>query len=231
MQLNEKKFFHKEGSPKIFLHQGDLPNDISFLDPHFKGAVAIDTEAMGLRTNRDRLCLVQLSEGNGVCHLVQLKLDSHLNKSKKTPLFKAPNLKKVLENRNILKIFHFARFDVAALNYYLGAAIRPLFCTKIASKLSRTFTDKHSLKELCKSLLKIDIAKEEGMSDWGAETLTPAQLTYAATDVLYLHALKEILEELLRREGRLEMAQACFSFIPTLAKLDYQGFGEDVLKY
>lgn len=231
MALNEKKFFHKEGSPKIILHKGDLSQDVSFLDPAFKGAIAVDTEAMGLRTGRDRLCLVQISEGNGTCHLVQFSPDHQVGKTRKQLLFKAPNLKRVLENRNILKIFHFARFDVATLYCYLGATVRPLFCTKIASKLTRTFTDRHGLKDLCKTYLKIDISKEEQTSDWGAESLTQSQLTYAATDVLYLHALKEELEELLRREDRLEIAQACFSFLTTLAKLDCQGFGDDVLKY
>lgn len=227
VNLNKKSGFCTSGKPKIYLHQGDLPEDVSFLNPNFKGAVAIDTEAMGLKVGRDRLCLVQLSQGDGICHLVQIKAEYSKEKSER-----APRLKKLLENQSVLKIFHFARFDIAGLKCYLDVEIYPIFCTKIASKLSRTFTDKHSLKELCKNLLKVDISKEEGMSDWGADVLTPEQLTYAATDVLYLHALKERLEVLLKREGRYEIAQSFFSFLPTLSELDYKGFnGEDILRH
>ncbi len=210
---------------KIYLHQNDLPNDLPFLSENFKGEVAVDTEAMGLETQRDRLCLIQISTGNGDCHLVQF---SPQNLSS----VKVPNLKKLFENPNVLKIFHFARFDVTIVKKYLDITIQPLFCTKIASKLVRTYTDRHGLKDLCKFFLNHEISKEQQTSDWGSLVLTQEQLSYAATDVLYLHQLKEALTLLLIREGRLEMAQGCFSFLPTLASLAAQGFNVDeIIKY
>ena len=191
---------------QICHHYRDLPDDVQF-----QNSVAIDTETMGLHLHRDRLCLVQLSQGDGVCHLVQLNQDR---------LYEAPNLKKVLTNPDVLKIFHFARFDVAALYQYLKVLTQPIYCTKIASKLVRTFTDRHGLRDLCKDLLLLDISKEQQTSDWGQETLNSEQLKYAATDVLHLHKLKEILDQKLERENRKKFAQACFDFLPTCAQLD-----------
>lgn len=191
---------------KICHHHHDLPDDVQF-----HTSVAIDTETMGLQLHRDRLCLVQLSQGDGVCHVVQMNQNR---------LFQAPNLKKILTNPEILKIFHFARFDVAALYQYLKVLTQPIYCTKIASKLVRTFGDRHGLGDLCKELLSIDISKEQQMSDWGHEFLSQEQLKYAATDVLHLHKLKEILDQRLEREDRQVIARACFDFIPTCAKLD-----------
>ncbi len=191
---------------KLHLHKNDLPDDV-----HLGKLVAIDTEAMGLRPHRDRLCLVQLSAGDGICHLVHFpdkKYDA------------ARNLKRLLEDQSVTKLFHFARFDVMILFHALGVMATPLYCTKIASKLIRTFTDRHSLKDLCKELLKVDISKQEQTSDWGAQDLTPDQLRYAATDVLHLHTLKTKLDELLLRENQTDLAQACFSFLPSRAKLD-----------
>ncbi len=202
---------------QIYLHQNDLPSDLNFLSENFKGEVAVDTEAMGLRTERDRLCLIQISEGNGDCHLVQFS-------SENLSSLKIPNLKKLFENPKVLKIFHFARFDVAIIKRYLNITVEPLFCTKIASKLVRTYTDRHGLKDLCKFFLNIDISKEQQCSDWGKSVLTQEQLSYAALDVLYLHKLKEALTLLLIREGRMELAKGCFAFLPTLATLDAQGF-------
>ena len=187
-------------------HYQDLPADIQF-----QGSVAIDTETMGLQLHRDRLCVVQLSQGDGICHVVQLNQDR---------LYQSPNLKKVLTDPNLVKIFHFARFDVAALYQYLNVTTAPIYCTKIASKLVRTFTDRHGLRDLCKDLLSIDISKEQQLSDWGHPDLTPEQLKYAATDVLHLHQLKKILDERLERENRQDLAKACFDFLPTCAKLD-----------
>lgn len=194
--------------PKIHLYKGDLPDHLEF-----QKSVAIDTEAMGLRPARDRLCLVQLSTGDGVCHLVQFDRS-----------YEAPNLKKLLTNPQILKIFHYARFDVAILSYYLGINIDNIYCTKIASKLSRTFTDRHSLRDLCRDLLNVDISKEQQTSDWGASTLKTEQQEYAATDVLYLHNLKEKLDLLLEREMRTEIATQCFKFLPTCTTLDLLGY-------
>jgi len=191
---------------KIHLHQNDLPNDLDL-----STLVAIDTEAMGLKPHRDRLCLVQLSAGDGNCHLIHFPHKHYED---------AQNLKRLLANPKVTKLFHFARFDVAILFHSLSVMAAPLYCTKIASKLTRTFTEKHNLKDLCKELLKIEISKQEQTSDWGAQNLTSEQLHYAATDVLHLHALKEKLDELLVRESRLDLAQTCFSFIPTRAKLD-----------
>jgi ribonuclease D len=193
------------------LHIGDLPAGIDF-----GSSVAIDTETMGLNPHRDRLCLVQLSAGDGNAHMVQLRGDDYA----------APNLKALLRNPQCLKIFHFARFDVAVLKHYLGVDTAPLYCTKIASKLVRTFTDRHGLKELVKELLGIDLSKQQQSSDWGAADLTAEQLNYAASDVLHLHALKRRLDEMLAREGRTELAQACFRFLPARAELDLLGWPE-----
>lgn len=197
---------------KIELHKADLPSDVKL-----GNLVAVDTEAMGLRHHRDRLCLVQLSSGDGVCHLVQI--------DRQDPL-KAKNLMALLANPSVTKIFHFARFDVAALYKTFGIVTAPLYCTKIASKLVRTYADRHGLKDICKELLGIEISKQEQLSDWGSEVLRDHQLQYAATDVLHLHKLKEKFDALLAREGRSEMARACFEFIPYRALLDLDA-GED----
>lgn len=194
------------------LHIGDLPSSLEF-----GSSVAVDTETMGLNPHRDRLCLIQISNGDGDCHLVQMLSPNNYN---------APNLSAMLSNPNILKIFHFARFDVAMLQKYLGITCTPNYCTKIASKLVRTFTDKHGYKDLCKDLLGIDISKQQQTSDWGSLELTPEQIAYAATDVLYLHKIKGILDERLAREGRLELAEACFSFIPHRTQLDLNGWDD-----
>jgi len=195
----------------IHLHTGDLPAGLD-LGP----VVAIDTETMGLQPHRDRLCLVQLSAGDGHCHLVQFPRGP----------FRAPNLSALLTDPAVLKLFHFARFDVAALRQALGAVCQPVYCTKIAARLTRTYTDKHGLKELCKDLLGIDISKTQQTSDWGAETLTREQMEYAASDVLHLHALKAKLDVLLAREERHAIAEACFRFLPTRAELDLMGWHE-----
>jgi ribonuclease D len=195
----------------IRLHRGDLPADLN-LGP----VVAVDTETMGLNPFRDRLCLVQLSGGDGNCELV--KIAAH------APA--APNLKRLLEDPKVLKLFHFARFDIGMLKHWLGIDCRPLYCTKIASRLVRTFTDRHGLKDLCKDLLGIDVSKQQQSSDWGAEELTPEQLRYAAGDVLHLHALKAKLDEMLEREGRRALAEACFSFLPVRGTLDLGGWAE-----
>ena len=193
------------------LHKGDLPDGLN-LGP----LVAIDCETMGLNFNRDRLCLVQLSSGNGVAHMVQIEVEQN----------SAPNLCKLLGNEEILKIFHFGRFDIAALLNAFGVLTRPVYCTKIASKLVRTYTDRHGLKNLLQELLDTDISKQQQSSDWGAAALTDAQLEYAASDVLYLHKLKDELDLRLQREGRLDLAKSCFDFLPTRAKLDLSGWPE-----
>ena len=195
---------------KIILHQNDLPADIEL-----GKCVAVDTETLGLNVHRDALCLVQLSAGDGTCHLVKFDL--------KKP-YKAKNLAALLEDKAILKIFHYARFDVATLNHYLNVNVANIYCTKIASKLSRTYTDKHGLKDLCGSMLDIEISKEVRTSNWSADVLTEAQQAYAATDVLYLHELKDQLDSLLKSTGRLAIAQHCFDFIPTLVSLDLMGW-------
>ncbi|MCZ4281541.1 ribonuclease D [Kiloniella laminariae] len=195
----------------IHLHQTDLPDGVDF-----GGSVAVDSETMGLNLSRDRLCLVQLSAGDGVCHLVQFK-DGN---------YDAPNLRALFTNRDVTKIFHFARFDLAAIERYLGVTCNPVYCTKIASKLIRTYTDRHGLKELCRELLGVDISKQQQSSDWGSPDLSQDQLNYAASDVLYLHKMVEILDQRLAREGRLEMARACFEFLPWRAKLDLAGWPE-----
>ncbi|WP_085907481.1 ribonuclease D [Kiloniella majae] len=196
---------------KIHLHQTDLPDGIDF-----GTSVAVDSETMGLNLSRDRLCLIQLSAGNGVCHLVQFK-DGN---------FDAPNLRALFTNQDVTKIFHFARFDLAAIERYLGVTCNPVYCTKIASKLIRTYTDRHGLKELCRELLSVDISKQQQSSDWGSPDLSEDQLRYAASDVLYLHRMVKILDERLAREGRSEMAKACFDFLPWRAKLDIAGWDE-----
>lgn len=196
----------------VELYRGDLPPGLD-LGP----SVAIDTETLGLKPQRDRLCLVQISAGDGVAHLVQLPMGS----------YDAPNLKRLLIDPSVLKIFHFARFDLAALRAYLGVMPEPVYCTKIASRLTRTFTDRHGLKDLCRELLGVELSKQQQSSDWGADELTPEQLKYAGDDVLYLHALKERLDELLEREGRMGLARACFGFLPTRARLDLIGWADE----
>ncbi len=195
----------------IKLHRGDLPAETN-LGP----IVAVDTETMGLNPLRDRLCLVQLSSGDGNCELVQIPQGSR----------KAPNLQRLLEDPQVLKIFHFARFDIAALKQGLGIDCRPLYCTKIASKLVRTFTDRHGLKDLAKELLGVELSKQQQSSDWGAAELNQEQQRYAASDVLHLHALKTRLDEMLVREGRKALAEACFSFLPTRGALDLGGWAD-----
>ncbi len=195
----------------IHLHQGDLPADVSFGD-----SVAIDTETLGLNPHRDRLCLVQLSAGDGVCHLVRFQKG----------IYDAPNLKKLLADPGVTKLFHFARFDVAVLRQYLGVDTAPIYCTKIASKLVRTFTDRHGLKDLCRELIGVEISKQEQSSDWGAAQLSDAQLKYAASDVLHLHKLAAALDVMLAREGRADIAAQCFSFLPMRARLDLEGWPE-----
>lgn len=198
---------------KIELHHNDLPDDVTF-----SGSVAIDTETMGLRHGRDRLCLVQLSGGDDVCHLVKIPIDHDPSQ--------APNLVRLLSDPDLLKIFHFARFDVAALYYHFHVLPMSIYCTKIASKLVRTYTDRHGLKELCRELLGVEISKQEQTSYWGAEKLTDDQLRYAASDVLYLHKIKEILDQRLEVEGRDGIAQASFDYLPYRAVLDLMS-GED----
>lgn len=196
----------------LTVYDGDLPDHLD-LGP----CVAIDSETMGLNPHRDRLCVVQLSSGDGNAHLVQFKQGSDYN---------APNLKKMLQDPAVEKLFHFARFDVAILQKYLGVTCRPIYCTKIASKLVRTYTDRHGLKALCDELLSVDISKQQQSSDWGRDVLSEAQINYAASDVLYLHQLRSILDGMLEREGRKEIAQACFDFLPTRAQLDLDGWPE-----
>jgi ribonuclease D len=196
----------------IRLHRGDLP-DLS----RYTGPVAIDTETMGLSLSRDRLCLVQLSPGDGSADVVQIPPHA----------IDAPNLKKLLANPGVLKIFHFARFDLGMLYNAFGVMPEPVYCTKIASRLSRTYTDKHGLKDLVREVLGQDLSKQQQASDWGAAELTDAQISYAAADVFYLHALKERLDAMLAREGREKLAAACFRFLPDRVRLDLAGFAED----
>lgn len=197
----------------VYFHEEDLPADVSFED----GPVAVDTEAMGLVPGRDRLCLVQLSDGNGNEHLVRFKRGSD---------YAAPNLKALLSDQDRLKIYHFARFDVGIMQAYLGIMAAPLYCTRTASRLVRTYTDRHGLKDLVKELLNIDLSKQQQTSDWGADELSDPQREYAASDVRYLHALKEQLDERLIREDRMPLAQACFEFLPARALLDIAGWAE-----
>lgn len=193
------------------LYQNDLPDGLQ-LGP----IVAIDCETMGLHPHRDRLCVVQLSDGDGNAHLVQVALGQT----------EAPNLCRLLEDPDTLKLFHFGRFDIAAMYHAFGALTAPVYCTKIASKLVRTYTDRHGLKNLLQELLSVDISKQQQSSDWGADTLTQAQVDYAASDVLYLHNIRDKLNIMLEREGRANMAQACFEFLPMRAKLDLAGWPE-----
>ncbi len=195
----------------IYLHQGDLPDSV-----RFQGDIAVDTEAMGLNNQRDRLCLVQLSDGQGDEHLVQFRPGR----------FEAPNLARLLTDPTRVKLFHFARFDVAILQHYLGVVTAPIYCTKIASRLVRTFTDRHGFKDICKDLLAVDVSKQQQSSDWGADTLTPEQQEYAASDVRHLHRLREKLDVMLAREGRTALAQSCFQFLPARAELDLAGWPE-----
>ncbi len=193
------------------LHHRDLPDDLDLGD-----IVAIDCETMGLNPHRDRLCVVQLSAGDGNAQLVQIEQGQT----------EAPNLARLVSDPNVLKLFHFGRFDIAALYHTFGALAAPVYCTKIASKLIRTYTDRHGLKYLLQELLDVDISKQQQSSDWGAPNLTEAQLAYAASDVLYLHRLREALNVRLEREGRMELAQSCFDFLPTRARLDIAGWPE-----
>jgi ribonuclease D len=196
--------------PTIHHHLHDLPADVIF-----EGSVAIDTEAMGLNPHRDRLCVVQLGDANGHCHVVQVN---------RQLTYQTPVLNALLTNPSIEKIFHYGRFDIALLYKALGVVTAPVYCTKIASKLARNFTSRHGLKNLLGELLQVEISKQAQTSDWGQPDLTPEQLTYAATDVLYLHDLKAKLNILLEREGRLDLAQKCFDFLPTVAQLDLLGY-------
>jgi ribonuclease D len=193
-----------------FLHKNDLPADVKFTK-----SIAVDSETMGLNIIRDRLCLIQISDGNGDAHLVQFEQGK----------YDAPNLRKILADEKIEKIFHFARFDLAALQYYLKVEVKNIYCTKIASKLVRTYTDAHGLKSLCDELLGIDLSKKQQSSDWGNAEITEKQLDYAASDVLHLHRLQEKLDVMMAREDRTAIFQACLKFLPTRVKLDLQGFG------
>jgi ribonuclease D len=194
----------------VELYKGDLPPG------RFAAkAIAVDTETLGLNPHRDRLCLVQLSDGDGTAALVQLSGN-----------YDAPELKRLLADESVLKIFHFGRFDIAVLKYFLGVTARPVYCTKIASKLARTYTDKHGLRDLCRELLGVELSKQQQSSDWGAAELSQDQLNYAASDVLYLHALRDRLNAMLMREGREQLARACFEFLTTRAELDLEGWAE-----
>ena len=204
--------FMANGVLRLYRH--DLPDGLDL-----GRVVAIDTETMGLDPRRDRLCLVQLSSGDGNAHLVQIVPPQLGGRGAD-----CPNLKALLADPNTIKLFHFARFDVAMLQRFLGVRVAPVRCTKIAAKMVRTFTDRHGLRDLCRELLGVEISKQQQTSDWGAANLTPEQLTYAASDVLHLHALWERLEALLRREGRLDLAQACFDFLPARGTLDLLGW-------
>ena len=198
------------GAP-IYLYQGDLPDHI-----WFGSSVAVDTETMGLVPGRDRLCLVQLSGGDGAAHMVQFQRG----------YYNAPNLARLMADQGVTKLFHFGRFDIAALYAYLGVLARPVYCTKIASRLTRTYTDRHGLKELCRDMLGVELNKQQQSSDWGAPDLTPEQLRYAASDVLHLHALKAKFDVMLDREARSGLAAASFEFLPTRAALDLAGWSE-----
>jgi ribonuclease D len=201
----------------IRLHRGDLPDLARYTD-----SVAIDTETMGLHPHRDRLCVVQMSNGDGSADVVQIP-KNHTD---------APNLKALLADPKVTKIFHFARFDLAALYNALGVMPQPVYCTKIASRLCRTYTDRHGLKDLVREVLNIDLSKQQQSSDWGAQALSEAQLAYAASDVLHLHALRDRLNGMLDREGRLELAQSCFEFLPARARLDLEGWDtEDIFAH
>jgi ribonuclease D len=201
----------------IRLHRGDLP-DLS----RYTTSVAIDTETMGLHPHRDRLCVVQMSNGDGSADVIQIAKDQR----------DAPNLKALLADPKVTKIFHFARFDIAVLYHTFGVMPQPVYCTKIASRLTRTYTDRHGLKDLVREVLNIDLSKQQQSSDWGSQNLSEAQLAYAASDVLHLHGLRERLDAMLAREGRTELAKACFEFLPARAKLDLGGWeGEDIFAH
>ena len=200
----------------IILHENDLPDDLDL-----GASVAVDTETMGLTFGRDKLCLVQLSGGDGRAHLVQMHDRS----------YNAPNLKKLLSDPDILKIFHFARFDIAVIKHDLGVDSSNLYCTKIASRLVRTYTDKHGLRHLCRELIGVEISKQHQSSDWGARELSAEQLNYAASDVYYLHKLKAILDVMLEREGRTALAQRCFDFLATRVDLDLKGWHYDIFEH
>lgn len=197
-----------------YLHQNDLPANVTFT-----GDIAVDTEAMGLNNKRDRLCVVQLSDGNGDVHLVQFAVGQ----------YNAPNLSKLLTDPARVKIFHFARFDISIMKQYLGVLTAPIYCTRTASRLARTYTDKHGYKDICKELLGVDISKQQQSSDWGNAALTPEQMEYAASDVLHLHKLRVKLDDMLKREGRYHLAAACFNFLPHRALLDLAGWEHDDL--
>ncbi len=203
----------KERKLAVYLHHDDLPAEVKFAD----GPIAVDTEAMGLVPGRDRLCLVQLSDGTGNEHLVHFPKGSD---------YSAPNLKALLSDSDRLKLYHFARFDIGIMSAYLGIMAAPVYCTRTASRLIRTYTDRHGLKDLVKELLNVDLSKQQQTSDWGADELSDAQRDYAASDVRYLHQLKEKLDERLARENRAALAQACFDFLPTRAMLDIAGWPE-----
>jgi ribonuclease D len=195
---------------QITLHKGDLPKGLDF-----GPVIAVDTEAMGLDPNRDYLTLVQLSAGDGTAHLVQLTRD-----------FDCPNLKALMADPKVEKLFHFARFDIAMMRKWMGVTVAPVWCTKIASRLARTYTDRHGLKDVAREIAGVDMSKAQQSSDWGAATLSDAQIQYAASDVLYLHQIKAGLEAMLEREGRMALARACFDFLPVRAELDLAGWGE-----
>jgi ribonuclease D len=206
----------------IVLHEGDLPDGLDLAKGARDACVAVDSETMGLNPARDRLCLVQLCAGDGTCHLVRFPRGH----------YDAPNLKRLLTDPSVTKLFHFARFDLAAFQAYLGVVCAPVYCTKVASKLVRTFTDRHGLKDICRDLLGVELSKQQQSSDWGADALSAEQLTYAAADVLYLHDLKAKLDAMLAREERRELAEACFRFLPTRATLDLGGWDDpDILQH
>ncbi|MBC8339109.1 MAG: ribonuclease D [Rhodospirillales bacterium] len=203
----------KSKAKSIEIHQGDLPGGLDF-----GSSVAVDSETLGLKPHRDRLCVVQVSAGDGVCHLVQFPGADY---------GKADNLKALMADDGVTKIFHYARFDVAVIRKYLGVVCTPVYCTKIASRLARTYTSNHGLKDVCRELVGVDMNKEQQSSDWAVETLSPAQAEYAAADVLYLHQIRNRLDEMLERDGRRELASACFEFLTTRADLDLAGWGEE----
>ncbi len=203
----------KSKAKSIEVHQSDLPGGLDF-----GASVAVDTETLGLKHHRDRLCVVQLSAGDGICHLVQFPGADY---------GKAENLKALMADSDVTKIFHFARFDVATIRKYLGVACAPVYCTKIASRLARTYTGNHGLKDVTRELVGVELNKDQQSSDWAAETLTPKQAEYAAADVLYLHEIRDKLDAMLIREGRAELARACFEFLPTRTDLDLAGWGEE----
>ena len=196
----------------IEIHKGDLPCSLEL-----GNVVAVDTETLGLNPQRDRLCLVQLSAGDGTSHLVQFTNND----------FKAPNLRALLSNTNVTKLFHFARFDLATIRQHLNVLCKPVYCTKVASKLARTYSNRHGLKDLCRELLRIELNKQQQSSDWGSPKLTQEQCEYAASDVLYLHQLKQRLDDILSREGRMDYANSCFAFLPIRAELDLAGWAEE----